>query len=50
MELLEKGFRLLHISTDEVFGSLDSEGKFSEKSLMTQDLHIQLQKQAVTLM
>ena len=28
----KKGFRLLHISTDEVFGSLDSEGKFSEKS------------------
>jgi len=28
----KKGFRFLHISTDEVFGSLGSEGKFSEKS------------------
>jgi len=29
---LKKDFRFIHISTDEVFGSLSSEGKFSETS------------------
>ena len=28
----KNGFRFLHVSTDEVFGSLDSEGAFSETS------------------
>ncbi len=28
----KKGFRFLHVSTDEVFGSLDAVGKFSETS------------------
>jgi dTDP-glucose 4,6-dehydratase len=31
-ERVKKDFRFLHVSTDEVFGSLGSEGKFSESS------------------
>ena len=30
----KEGFRFLHVSTDEVYGSLGSEGLFSEPQLM----------------
>ena len=38
--------KFLHISTDEVFGSLDTTDFFNEKSLYRPNLHIQHQKLA----
>ena len=42
-------FRLIHVSTDEVFGSIDGNVKFNEKVLICQIAHIQHRKHLVII-
>ena len=43
-------FRFIHISTDEVFGSLQTDKKFNEKVNTCQIVHIQPQKHQVIIL